>query len=151
MALSALVIAAFAAIRPAYAFGSPAIATNFLDLFDYKFDIDASKVFSSKQIKDDVINDHPRDFAIDKLDHSIAGFQIRATDIKIHVDPSKIDSATTRINLDIKAINVTVDSNYLHKKYSQLDVDSVYGMYGTQTDKVTVHIPFATALSLLFK
>jgi hypothetical protein len=151
MALSALALTAFVAIRPAYASGTSAFAANFLDLFDYKFDIDAGKVFLNKQVKEDVINGRPRDFAIDSLDRSIMGFAISATDVKIHVQPSKIDSVNTRIDLDIKAKNVAVDSNYLHKKYSQLDVDSVYGVYSARTDKVTVHIPMATALSLLFK
>jgi hypothetical protein len=149
LALAALALTAFAAVRPAYAYVG-LTAANFLDLFDYKFDIDASKVFPIKQVGDDVVNGHSQDFAIDKVDRNIMGFAVNATDVRLHTNPSKIDSATTRIDLDIKAKNVTVDSNYFHKKYSQLNVDSVYGIYDSRTDKVTVHIPMATALSLLF-
>jgi hypothetical protein len=150
IALVTLVLTVLAAIRPAYAYGGFA-AANFLNLFDYKFDVDASNVFPSKQVRDDVVNDHPRDFAIDRVDRNIMGFAVSATDVRMHVNPSKIDSATTRIDLDVKAKNVAVDSNYFHKKYSQLDVNSVYGVYDSRTDKVTVHIPITTALSLLLR
>jgi hypothetical protein len=91
---------------------------------------------------------------IDRVDRQqkqvIMGFSVKATDVHIHVLPSKVDSGT-RLDVEIEGKNVSIDSGYLHKKYSQLQVDSVYGIYNPKTDRVTVHVPFSTALSLLFK
>jgi hypothetical protein len=133
--------------KPAYAYGAP--AAGFMDLFEYKFDVDTDELFPSKDVKQDVLAGHSRDFAIGKVDRQVMGFSVKATDVRIHVLPTKIDSGT-RLDVEIAGKNVAIDSGYMHKKYGQLQVGSIYGVYNSKTDRVTVHVPFSTALSLLF-
>lgn len=119
---------------------------------EYRFDVDASQLFPSKQVQKDVISaGHQRDYTIGKMDRDVMGFTLSATDVRIKVSPSKIDSASTRLDVDIQGKSVAIDSSLLHKKYATLQVDDIYGVYNAKTDKVTVHVPFATALSLFFR
>ena len=92
----------------------------------------------------------PWDFSIDRIKRDVSGFQVSAADVKIHVTPSRIDADRTRLDVDVKGRDVTVDSAYFHKKFTSLQVDTIYGVYDARTDKITVHIPFATAFSLAF-
>jgi hypothetical protein len=160
-ALLALCFSAFAdgsnGVQKAYAYNnnnsSASLAANFLDgLFEYKVELDASQLFPNKQIKHDIIEGHQaRNFTIDRLDHDVMGFHVSATDVRIKVSPSSMDADKTRINVDVQGKDVTVDSGYIHKKYGRVDVDTVYGVYSAKADKVVVHIPFETALSLLLQ
>ena len=136
-------------IRPAYAYSMP--PASFLDFFDYKFDVAANQLFPNKQVQEEVISGHSSDFVIDKIDRQVMGFAVSASDIQIHVPPSRIDSEDTRLAVDLRGKNVAIDSDYLHKRYPSLQLDSIYGVYNSQTDRITIHVPFSTALSLLFK
>lgn len=133
--------------RPAYAYSVP--AASFLDFFDYKFDVAASQLFPSKQVEKDVISGRSSDFSIAKVDHNVMGFAISASEVQIHVQPSKIDSGETRLGMDMYGKNVAIDSGYLHKRYPSLHLDGIYGVYNAQTDRIAVHVPLSTALSLL--
>lgn len=158
-ALLALCFSAFAdgsgGMQKAYAYNysSASLAANFLDgLFEYKVELDASQIFPNKQIKHEIIEGHQaRNFTIARLDHEVIGFHVSATGVKIKVSPSSIDADKTRINVDVQGKDVAVDSDYIHKKYGHVDVDTVYGVYSAKADKAVVHIPFETALSLLLQ
>lgn len=142
-------------VQKAYAYSNSAglVAASFVGgLFEYKIELDASQVFPSKQVKDEIIaGRQARNFTIDRLDHRVMGFQVSATDVRIKVSPSKVDADRTRMDLDVEGRNVAIDSGYVHKKYGRVDVDSVYGIYSSKADKVTVHIPFETAFALLLR
>lgn len=126
-------------------------AASFLDFLDYKFDVAASQLFPSRQVQEDVISGSSSNFVIAKIDRQVMGFALSASDVQIHIQPSRIDSENTRLDVDMHGKNVAIDSGYLHKKYPSLQLDSIYGVYNAKTDTVTVHVPFSTALSLLFK
>lgn len=79
------------------------------------------------------------------------GFSVSAKDVKIHMTPSRMDADRTRIDINVEGKDVAVQSSYFNKKFARLDVDTIYGVYNAKTDKVTVHIPFATAFSLAFR
>ncbi|AIF82896.1 hypothetical protein NTE_00818 [Candidatus Nitrososphaera evergladensis SR1] len=130
-----------------------AFSANFLDgLFEYKADIDAKQLFPTEGIKDDIVGKlQERDYKIPDIEREFVGFKINASDIKIYIKPSKIDSANTRLSVDVEGKNVKVDSKYLNKKYDKVDIDTIYGIYNTNTDKVTIHVPYATALALVFR
>jgi hypothetical protein len=132
---------------------SAAFSANFLDgLFEYKADIDAQQLFPTKEVKDDIIGKlQARDYKIPDVEREFIGFKVSASDVKIYVKPSKMDTANTRLSLNVEGKNVEVGSKYFNKKYHQLDVDTIYGVYNGKTDKVTVHVPYATALSLMFR
>jgi hypothetical protein len=79
------------------------------------------------------------------------GYHINASDVKIAVDPSRVDDQRTRIDLDIRADQATVTgANGLGRSYDEIDLDSVYGVYDRTTDKITVHVPLSEALSFLW-
>ncbi|MEW5839522.1 hypothetical protein [Nitrososphaera sp.] len=137
-------------LQPAYAYTGETFTLGLLDgLFEYKVDVDASQLFPSTKAKQDVLS-RPGEYVVDRIDRSgIMGFSVSASDVKVGVRPSKLDSASTRLDMDIRGRDVVIDSAYLHKKFDRLDIDGVYGVYNSKTDVVTLHIPFSIALSLL--
>lgn len=132
---------------------STAFSANFLDgLFEYKADIDAGQFFPTKEIKDDIVGKlKASDYKIPDIEREFIGFKIVASDVKIYVKPSKMDGSNTRLSVDVEGKNIAVESKYLNKKYDNLDIDTIYGVYNAKTDKVTVHVPYATAFSLMFR
>lgn len=150
VAISLLAASAFAA-RPAYAASPGSLAANFLDIFEYKLDVNADELFPSEQIKDDLIaKSEPTQFAIAEVGREIAGFKVSAKDVIMKLSPSKVDQSNTRIDVDIQGKMVEIDGIFT-KKYNNVDVDGIYGIYNAVNDKVTIHVPFAVALSLLFR
>lgn len=134
---------------------STAFSANFLDdLFEYKADIDAKQLIPTQEVKDDIINRlQAHDYNIAYVEREFMGFNVSASDIRIHIAPSREDSdddAKTRLSVDVKGRNVEINSKYFDRKYDMLDIDTVYGVYNAETDKVTIHVPYSTALELMF-
>jgi hypothetical protein len=148
-ALTAFSMLALAGSQPAYAYSPTA---NFLDVFEYKVELDAGELMDRTwQAKDELAKNQPRDIFLDRIERKVMGFSVSATDVKIHMTPSRMEADRTRIDIDIEGKDVAVQSSYFNKKFARLDVDTIYGVYNARTDKVTVHIPFATAFSLAFR
>lgn len=147
LAFSMLAFTVIAGSQRAYAYSPTA---DFLDVFEYKVELDADEIMT-EQTRAELAKNKPRDVFIDKIERKITGFSVSATDVKIHMEPSRMDADRTRIDIDVEGKNVAVESSYFNKKFSRLDVDTIYGVYNAKTDKVTVHIPFATAFSLAFR
>jgi hypothetical protein len=139
--------------QPAYAYYHyySSSTANFLDVFEYKVEIDAGELMGSKQARGELAKNQPRDIFLDRIERKVMGFSVSATDVKIHMTPSRMDADRTRLDLDIEGKDVAVKSSYFNKKFAKMDIDTIYGVYDAKTDKVTVHIPFATAFSLAFK
>lgn len=122
-----------------------------MGFFEYKLDVDSSELFPSEQVKDDLIaKSEPSQFAIAEIEREIAGFKVSAQDVLMKLSPSKLDQSTTRIDVDVQGRMVEINGIFT-KTYSNVDVDGIYGVYNAATDKVTIHVPFAVALSLLFR
>ena len=84
------------------------------------------------------------------MKYKLLGFDITASDIKIEVKPSRIDELRTKIDLPVVlAKNVSVSNGLLNLKYSELNLNSIYGIYDKSSDKMTLHIPFNIALHYL--
>ena len=150
MAFSVLALAG--SHQPAYAYYHSSSSTaNFLDVFEYKVELDAGELMSGRQAKDELAKNQPRDIFLGRIDRKVMGFSVSATDVKIHMMPSRMDADRTRLDIDVEGKDVTVESAYFNKKFAKLDVDTIYGVYNAKTDKVTVHIPFATAFSLALR
>jgi hypothetical protein len=81
------------------------------------------------------------------LNYELLGFKITASDIKIQVDPKKIDDVKTRIDTplllerDIKVSN----GGLINLSYKEVDLRSGYGVYDKVTNKMTVHVPVSVA------
>ncbi|HEX6067995.1 MAG TPA: hypothetical protein VFZ05_04265 [Nitrososphaera sp.] len=149
VAISLLVTSA-CAIQPVYAAGSGHYVASFLGFFDYTMDVDASELFPSEQIKEEVITKgEPSQFTIAEIKRKIAGFTVSAQDVFMKLSPFKVDSSNTHIDVDIQGARVEI-SGIFTKTYNNVDVDGIYGIYNTAMDKVTIHVPYKVALSFLF-
>jgi hypothetical protein len=81
------------------------------------------------------------------LNQELLGFKITASDIKIHVDPKKIDDTKARIDIPLLlAKDIKVSNGLLiNLSYDSVEIGSVYGVYDKTTDKITVHVPVSIA------
>ncbi|HET6717621.1 MAG TPA: hypothetical protein VFG90_10855 [Nitrososphaeraceae archaeon] len=73
---------------------------NLIKNFEYTFDLEGNQIFPTDNIKQDIVSEYKSsEYNIDNLDYELLGFRIRASDIKIHVDPKKIDDTETRYTI----------------------------------------------------
>ncbi len=139
-----------------------AFSANFLDdLFEYKADIDANQLFPTEEVKDDIIDKlQAHDYNITYIEREFIGINVSASDVRIHITPSKMEgdedddsnnNSNTRLAVDVQGKNIEVESKYFDKKYDKLDIDTIYGVYNAGTDKVTIHVPYSTAFALMFR
>ena len=124
---------------------------NFMKKFEYTVDLEGKQIFPNDKIKQDIISKYkPAEYNITNLNYELLGFRIIASNIKIHVDPTKIDYAKTRVNIPLMhAKNVKVSNGPINLSYNEIDLGSIYGIYDKNTDKMTVHIPISIALKYI--
>jgi hypothetical protein len=127
------------------------ILGNLAKQFEYTLDLDAKQIFPNDTVKQDIVAKYrPADYNISNLNYKLLGFDISASNIKIHVKPSRIDQMKTRIDFPImNANNVAVSNGSINSKYSKVNLGSIYGIYDKSTDKITMHIPTSVALQYL--
>jgi hypothetical protein len=121
---------------------------NIIKNFEYTFDLDGSQIFPNNDIKQDIVSEYKSsNYNINDLNYEILGFKIIASDIKIHVDPKRIDDTKTRIDIPLLlAKNIKVSNGGLiNLSYDAIDLGSVYCIYDKATDKMSVHVPIAIA------
>jgi hypothetical protein len=137
-------------IRP-IAYNNNNIFGNLAKQFEYTFDLDGKQIFPNDTIKQDIVAKYrSADYNISNLNYKLLGFNITASNIKIHVNPSRIDQITTRIDFPVMtANNVTVTNGSINSKYTKVNLGSIYGIYNKSTDKITMHIPTSVALQYL--
>ncbi len=121
---------------------------NLIKNFEYTFDLDGSQIFPNNDIKQDIISEYKSsNYNIDSLNYELLGFTIIASDIKILVDPKRIDDTKTRIDIPLllaKDIKVS-NGGLINLSYNEVELGSVYGIYDKATDKMSVHVPIAIA------
>jgi hypothetical protein len=121
---------------------------NLIKNFEYTFDLEGNQIFPTNNIKQDIVSEYKSsEYNINNLDYELLGFKIRASDIKIHVDPKKIDDTETRVDIPLllaKDIKVS-NGGLVNLSYDAVDLGSVYGIYNKATDKMTVHVPLGIA------
>ena len=121
---------------------------NLIKNFEYTFDLDGSQIFPNNDIKQDIVGEYKSsNYNINDLNYELLGFKIIASDIKIHVDPKRIDDTKTRIDIPLllaKDIKVS-NGGLINLSYNELELGSVYGIYDKATDKMSVHVPIAIA------
>jgi hypothetical protein len=123
------------------------IAFFFLDAFEYTFDVDGKQIFLNDTIKHQIITEYkPSVYNIPTLHYRIMDHIVNASGIEIHVNPTRIDEANTRLNFQIYANNADVTGQFLKKSYDNLEITSAYGIYDRISDKMTIHIPYSVAL-----
>ena len=129
-------------------------AKQFGDLakqFEYTVDLSGKQIFPNNTLKQDIVSHYKSSvYNISSLKYRLLGFDITASDIKIDVDPSRIDANRTKLDLPVvNARNVTVTNGLLSLKYSEINLGSIYGIYDKVSDKMIVHIPINIALHYL--
>jgi hypothetical protein len=119
--------------------------------FEYKIDLDGKQIFPNDTIKEDIVTNYKsHTYTINALRYKVLGFSISASDLNIHVKPSKIDATKTKIDIpSLLARDVTVNNGVINLSYHQIDLGSIYGIYDKATDKMTMHIPIGVALHYL--
>lgn len=128
------------------------IAFFFLDAFEYTFDIDGAQIFPNDTVKHSIVSEYnPSVYNIPSLQYNIMEHMINASDVQIHVDPTRIDEANARLDFQIYANNAEVTGQLLSKSYNNLEITSAYGIYNQATDKMTIHIPYSVALRHLLQ
>jgi hypothetical protein len=128
------------------------IAFLFLDAFEYTFDIEGAQIFPNDTIKHSIVSEYkPSVYNIPSLQYKIMEHTINASDVQIHVDPTRIDDANTRLEFQIYANNAEVTGQLLSKSYNNLEIRSAYGIYNGLTDKMTIHIPYSVAMQHLLQ
>jgi hypothetical protein len=126
------------------------IAFIFLDAFEYTFDIDGAQIFPNDTVKHSIVTEYnPSVYNLPSLQYVIMEHIINASDVQIHVDPTRIDDANTRLDFQIYANNAEVTGQWLSKSYDSMEITSAYGIYDRVTDKMTIHIPYSVALQHL--
>lgn len=96
-----------------------------------------------------VTEHNPSVYNIPSLQYRILEHKINASDIEIHVTPTRIDEANTRLDFQIYANNAEVTGQLLSKSYHELEITSAYGLYNRIIDKMTIHVPYSVALQHL--
>ena len=128
------------------------IAFFFLDSFEYTFDIDGAQIFPNDTVKNSIVTEYkPSVYNIPSLQYKIMEHTINASNVEIHVDPTRIDDANTRLEFQIYANNAEVTGQLLSKSYNNLEIKSAYGIYNGLTDKMTIHIPYSAAMQHLLQ
>ena len=126
------------------------IASLFLDAFEYTFEINGTQIFPNDTVKNSIVTEYkPSVYNISSLQYNIMDHMINASDVQIHVVPTRIDEANTRLDFQIYANNAEVTGPSLNKSYNNLEITSAYGIYNRDTDKMTIHIPYSVALQQL--
>jgi hypothetical protein len=128
------------------------IASLFLDAFEYTFEINGTQIFPNDTVKNSIVTEYNSSvYNISSLQYSILDHTINASDVQIHVVPTRIDEANTRLDFQIYANNAEVTGQLLSKSYNNLEITSAYGIYNQATDKMTIHIPYSVALRHLLQ
>jgi hypothetical protein len=120
---------------------------NLINNFEYTFDLEGRQIFPTNNIKQDIISEYKSsEYNIDDLNYELMDFKIIASDIKMRVDPKKIDESKTRVDIPlILAKDVKVSNGPINLSYKEVNLGSVYGIYDKTTDKMTVHVPVSVA------
>ena len=124
---------------------------SFTKQFEYTVDLNGKQIFPNDIIKQDIVTNYKSsNYNISSLKYRLLGFDITASDIRIHVNPSKIDTVKTKINFPLVfARNVTVNNGLINLRYYEINLGSIYGIYDKTTDKMTMHIPIRFALQYI--
>src|SRR5829696_9821637 len=121
---------------------------NLIKNFEYTFDVEGNQIFPS-EIKHNIVSEYkPAKYTIDHLNYKLLGFNITASDVKIHVVPTKVDNTKTRVNIPLllaKDVRVDGGGELIKLSYNQVDLGSVYGVYDKNEDKMRVHVPVSIA------
>ena len=144
--------AAYTEINPSY------ITANTYDYlikqlgnFEFTVDLDANQIFPNEKIKQDTVSKYKSaEYNIANLTYELIGFKIIASDIKIHVNPTKIDQTQTRIDIPLMtAKNVKVSNGIINLDFNEIDLGSIYAIHDRNIDKITVHVPMDVAYRYL--
>lgn len=128
------------------------IALFLLDAFEYTFDIAGAQIFPNDTIKHSIVTEYnPSVYNISSLQYKIMDHIINASDVQIHVNPTRIDEANTRLDFQIYANNAEVTGQWLSKTFNDLEIRSAYAIYNLITDKMTIHVPYDVALQHLLQ
>lgn len=122
---------------------------NLITNFEYTFDVSGDQIFPNDTIKQNIVSKYePSKFVINNIRHQLLGFNITASDIMIHVSPKKMDTSKTMVSIPLlqaQDVRINDGTGLINLSYNQVDLDSVYGVYDKNEDRMTVHVPINVA------
>ena len=123
------------------------------DILRFHYLLIVIPAFPNDTIKQNIVTNYKSEnYNISSLNYKLLGFNITASNIKIHVNPSRIDQTMTRVDFPIIiARNVSVTNGSINLKYAEVNLGSVYCIFNKNTNKMTMHIPISIALQYLPK
>ncbi|HYZ50109.1 MAG TPA: hypothetical protein VE593_04420, partial [Nitrososphaeraceae archaeon] len=75
---------------------------NMAKQFEYTVDLTGKQIYPNETLKQDIVSNYKSStYNISNLKYSLLGFDITASDIKIQVKPSRLDSTRTKVDLPI--------------------------------------------------
>jgi hypothetical protein len=123
-----------------------------LDEAEYTYDIYGAQIFPNDQLKYSILTEqHQSIYNISSLTFVIMGHTVKASNVQIHVQPGIVDDTKTRLNIEIYAATGDVTGQWVSRSYDNVEIRSLYGIYDRTTDKMIIHIPYGTVLSLLLQ
>ena len=119
---------------------------------EYTVSVDGKQIFPNSTLEQNIVDKYqPSTYNIKDLKYNILGFNVTAHDIRIHVNPSRIDTTKTRVDIPLMlASNVTVTNGVINLNYNKVNLGSVYGVFDKTTNKMVVHIPLVVASKYLY-
>ena len=71
--------------------------------------------------------------------------------MEFHINSSRIDETTTRLDFQIYSNNTEVTGQLLSENYDYLEITSAYGIYDRITDNSTIHNTYGVVLQHLMR
>jgi hypothetical protein len=131
-----------------------------LDPVDVSVSIEGFKIinlngigrFGNDELKQRILTQYEEAvYNIPRLQYSIMGHTIRASDVHVYVDPTRIDDVRTRLNIQAFADSAEVTGPLINRNYGDPEINSLSGIYNSNSDKLIINVPHRTALSILLQ
>jgi len=106
--------------------------------------------FENTELQQSILTEYEESvYDIPNLEYNIMGHTIEASDVEVAVDPTRIDSARTRLNIQVSADDVEVTGPLINRSFGDTEINSLSGIYDSNSDKLRINLPYRAALSLL--
>ena len=126
-----------------------------IGLLDYTFDISAKQLFPNEAIRNKILESQSEsEYQLKSVTYNILGEHLEAKNATVFVRPSKIDDGNVKLEFFVFAQKASITGadgkqGVIERTYDNLEVKSIYGIYNHDSGKISVHVPYGAALSLV--
>jgi hypothetical protein len=146
----AMVVTVFGSTAAVATVNDPIGIKVFVEGFNYKFDMKGIGKFANNELRQSILTEYNQEvYNIPSLRYTTMGHTIKASDVQVNVDPTRINDIKTRLDIQVLADTAQVTGPMLKKSYNNLEVNSISGIYDSTSDVLRIKVPYETAWSLL--